>query len=88
MQGGAAMSVLLVLVIVRDLLLEFGPAELLDSLLIRPAALATGLALVTPPALGALAGKLVADLLFYLPTIASYELIRRHRRPASEEAAP
>lgn len=58
--------------------LEFGPAELLDSLLIRPAALYAGLALApAAPAAGLLAGKLAADLVFYLPTIASYELLRR-----------
>lgn len=71
----------------RDLLLEFGPAELLDSLLVRPAALAAGLALAPWPALGALAGKLVADVVFYLPTILSYELLRR-RRARSEEGVP
>ncbi|HMQ32179.1 MAG TPA: hypothetical protein PKD53_15725 [Chloroflexaceae bacterium] len=71
----------------RDLLLEFGPSELLDSLLVRPAALAAGLALAPSPALGALAGKLAADLVFYVPTIASYEQMRRWRAKG-EEAAP
>lgn len=63
----------------RAMLLEFGPAELLDSMLVRPAALAAGMALLPSAALGALAGKLVADLVFYVPTIASYELLRRRR---------
>lgn len=63
----------------RRLLIEFGPAELLDSLLVRPAALAAGMALLSSPMLGALAGKLAADLVFYVPTTVSYELIRRPR---------
>jgi hypothetical protein len=64
----------------RDIVLEFGPSELLDSLLIRPAALYTGMALAPDaPATGLLAGKLAADLVFYLPTITSYELLRRRR---------
>lgn len=71
----------------RDLLLEFGPAELLDSALIRPAALAAGLAAAPSPALGALAGKLVADVAFYLATIVCYELICLRRRAAGEEGA-
>jgi hypothetical protein len=71
----------------RDLLLEFGPAELLDSLLVRPAALYLAMAAAPTPLLGAAAGKLAADLIFYLPTIASYELLRR-RRAAAEEVTP
>jgi hypothetical protein len=63
----------------RDLLLEFGPAELLDCTIIRPTALYAGLALAPSPAIGLLVGKLVADMVFYLPTIASYELMRRGR---------
>lgn len=73
--------------VARDLLLEFGPSELLDSLLVRPAALAAGLALAPSPALGALAGKLAADLVFYVPTIVSYEQIRRWRA-RGEEVTP
>ena len=47
------------------LLAEFGPAELLDSLLIRPAALFLGVLLLPDPVWGLLAGKIVADLVFY-----------------------
>jgi hypothetical protein len=65
------------LITVRNLALEFGAAELLDSLLVRPAALAIALALLPNPALGALAGKLAADVVFYLPTILSFELLTR-----------
>ncbi len=61
----------------RNLLLEFGPAELLDNMLVRPGALATALALVPIPTLGTLLGKLVADGVFYMTTIVSYELLRR-----------
>lgn len=61
----------------RNLALEFGPAELLDSLVVRPAAIAAGLALAPHPVLGTLAGKLVADVVFYLPTILSFELLTR-----------
>jgi hypothetical protein len=70
---GAALATL------RDIVLEFGPAELLDSALIRPAALYAGMALAPSFTLGIVAGKLAADLVFYLPTIISYELLRRGR---------
>jgi len=69
----------------RALVLEFGPAELLDSLLIRPAALFFGMSLASSLAVGAIAGKLVADLLFYLSTISSFELLHR---PGAKEVEP
>ena len=60
----------------RGLLLEFGPAELLDTGLIRPLAMAlcTGL---LGWGLGIVAGKVLADVVFYLPVIWVYERRRR-----------
>ena len=63
--------------IVRNLVLEFGGAELLDSLLIRPAAMFAAIRLSGNLALGIFLGKLAADLTFYLPTILAYELRQR-----------
>lgn len=73
-QGGAALSLLLVLVIVRDLLLEFGPAELADTLLVRPLMIYAGLRLAPVGWIGIALGKLAADLFFYGLTIAIFEL--------------
>lgn len=78
-------SPLAILAAARNLVLEFGPAEIFDSLLIRPAALSLGLTLIPWPAAGALAGKFAADVLFYLPTITSYELLRRRERVGGKE---
>ena len=47
------------------LVAEFGVAEMLDTLLIRPAALMLGVWLVPDPLWGLLAGKIVADIMFY-----------------------
>jgi hypothetical protein len=58
------------------LALEFGPAEALDSLVVRPACVAAGVAALGPVA-GVLGAKLVADLVFYVPVIATYELRKR-----------
>lgn len=66
--------------IIRGLVIEFGPAELLSLTLVRNATLFAGIAFASSLALGIIAGKLVADLLFYLPTILSYELLRRRAR--------
>jgi hypothetical protein len=69
--------------IVRDLFIEFGPAEALDSFLLRPASIYAGLALVPHPALGMVAGKIAADLSFYTPAILTHELQRWYARRAS-----
>ena len=44
---------------------EFGAAELLDTFLVRPAALMLGVWLVPDPLWGMLAGKVAADIVFY-----------------------
>ena len=62
-----------------NLMIEFGPAEILDSGAIRP--LAMGLATHwLGRAWGIPAGKLAADITFYVPVIAFYELRRRLNR--------
>ena len=64
----------------RALAVEFGPAEVLDSFLIRPA-LMYWLPLWTGSlGWGSLAAKLAADITFYLPAIASYELSKKRLR--------
>ena len=47
------------------LVAEFGVAELLDTLLLRPAALLLGVWLLPDPLWGLLAGKVAADIVFY-----------------------
>ena len=60
----------------RALALEFGPAEALDATVVRPAL--TALAVATAGlAGGVILAKLAADLVFYVPVIATYELRRR-----------
>lgn len=62
--------------IVVGLLAEFGPAGLLDTFVTRPLTMGLGARLVGPK-LGVLAGKLAADVLFYVPVIFVYERKRR-----------
>jgi hypothetical protein len=65
--------------VVTGLVAEFGPSGLLDTLVIRPFAMALGARLFGPQ-LGLLAGKLAADILFYVPVIFMYEQKKRWRR--------
>ena len=63
---------------IRNLVLEFGFSEILDSFLIRPFAMYTFLLLVGNPQLGIFLGKISADIIFYIPTIIAYELRKKH----------
>ncbi|HYJ51309.1 MAG TPA: hypothetical protein VEX12_15445 [Microbacterium sp.] len=80
--------------IVRTFLLlvaEFGVAELLDTLLIRPAALVVGVWLLPDPMWGLLVGKVFADVIFYAIAAGAFTLTaktglrdgRRSREQAS-----
>jgi hypothetical protein len=60
----------------RALTYEFGPTEVLDSAVVRPACTAIATATLGTAA-GVLVAKLVADVLFYVPVICTYELRRR-----------
>lgn len=56
---------------------EFGPAELLDTPLIRPAATALGNHFLGT-GFGVLVGKLAADLAFYVNASAMHEAVKRY----------
>ena len=63
----------------RRLLIEFGPAELLDVLLLRPAALGACTRALGRD-LGVPLGKLLADVVFYGAVIVAYRTQRRTSR--------
>jgi len=58
---------------IRNLVLEFGFSEVLDSFFIRPFFMYIFPLLLNNLAFGILLGKLAADVTFYIPTIISYE---------------
>jgi hypothetical protein len=64
--------------VATGLLAEFGPAGLIDTMLTRPFAMALGARLLGPER-GLIAGKLAADIVFYLPVILIYERRKRRR---------
>jgi len=66
---------------VRDMLIEFGPAEVLDSALVRPLCMYIGPQLLHNFGAGLLAGKLASDVVFYVFAAAGYEVkLQWHRR--------
>lgn len=58
------------------LVAEFGAAELIDTLLVRPAALLVGV-LTLGPLWGMIAGKVVADVVFYAVAAGAFTLTDR-----------
>jgi hypothetical protein len=65
---------------VRALAVEFGVAEVLDSLLVRPALMYWLPRWLHSVPLGVLAAKFAADVTFYVPAIISYELSKEKLR--------
>jgi hypothetical protein len=71
------------LYVAREMFLEFGAAEMLDLFVIRPFCLGAGLRLLGD-ALGPLAGKLTADVMFYAQVLTVRELRLHQRRRCAE----
>ncbi|WP_123023319.1 hypothetical protein [Mycolicibacterium stellerae] len=73
---------------IRSIAVEFGPAEAIDSIVIRPIALYAGPFLLGNVAAGWVAGSIAADVAFYVMAIFSYErfegLVAGHRQPSEE----
>ncbi|WP_344060379.1 hypothetical protein [Microbacterium pumilum] len=65
------------------LLAEFGVAEITDTFFLRPTLMMAGVVLIVDPVWGLLAGKLVADVLFYAVAAVCYRITERTgiRRP-------
>lgn len=61
----------------RNMILEFGPAESLDSFIVRPALMYVSQVQLGPVA-GTLSGKIAADVIFYALAVAAYEMRKKH----------
>jgi hypothetical protein len=72
---------------VRGVLIEFGPAEVVDSLVARPFLIYRMTNLIDNLVVGVIVGKLAADVLFYTLVIIAYELRKRRLQPAAQEEA-
>ncbi|KGI69689.1 hypothetical protein MJO55_22200 [Mycolicibacterium rufum] len=68
-----ARLVVAALLALRSVAIEFGPAEVIDSIAVRPLAFYFGPALFGNVAAGWVFGKLVSDVAFYTCAVFSYE---------------
>jgi hypothetical protein len=74
----------------RSVAVEFGPAELIDSVAVRPVAFYVGPLIFHNTIAGWIFGKLVSDVAFYLLAISSYERFKGllvRAQPTAEEVA-
>ena len=69
---------------IANLFIDFGLAEALDSLLIRPSAIGFGTHIFGRKS-GILIGKIAADIIFYIPAIISYEFRESFRKSRDEK---
>jgi len=76
----------------RSVAIEFGPAELVDSLAVLPLAYNLGPVLLDPVLLGWIGAKVFSDLAFYVCAVVSYERFNRllalrgeHREKVDDE---
>lgn len=71
-------TVFILIKLIRNLILEFGPGEYLDSFIIRPFTMYIFPLILHNLYLGLIIGKFTADITFYIPTIISYELRNKY----------
>jgi hypothetical protein len=81
------------LLALRSLTIEFGPAELVDSLVVRPMLIYAAPMMLNNVVLGWIVGGLLADVTFYICAICSYERFKgmlavRRPRATSVEGEP
>jgi hypothetical protein len=76
------------LIALRSVAIEFGPAELIDSIAVRPLAFYLGPALFGNVVAGWIFGKVVSDVAFYGCAVLSYSRFKKllvHRLPTIEQ---
>ncbi len=63
---------------IRNIVLEFGPAEYLDSFVLRPFYLSFFPFIITNYSFAIFLGTIASDITFYIPTIFSYEMRKKY----------
>ena len=62
----------------RNLVVEFGPSEILDVIAVRPFFMYLIPRLTGEFLLGTFIGKMIADIIFFIPAIVMYEIRKKH----------
>ena len=64
--------------VLRNMIIEFGPGEIIDSFIVRPVIIYFTLEKIESTMLGIYIGKVISDFFFYLPTIYMYKFRKKH----------
>ena len=67
----------------RNLMIEFGPSEILDVLAVRPFFMYLMPKIMGDFVWGVFVGKMIADFVFFIPAIIMYEVRKKHFGPKS-----
>jgi hypothetical protein len=62
----------------RNLIVEFGPSEILDVVVVRPFFMYLMPKLMGEFLLGTFVGKMIADVVFFIPAVIMYEVRKKH----------
>lgn len=62
----------------RNLVIEFGPSEILDVMAVRPFFMYLMPKIIGEFVLGTFIGKMIADVVFFIPAIVMYEVRKKH----------
>ena len=62
----------------RNLIIEFGPSEILDVMAVRPFFMYLMPKVIGQFVLGTFIGKMMADVVFFIPAIVMYEVRKKH----------
>ena len=62
----------------RNLIIEFGPSEILDVMAVRPFFMYLMPKIIGEFVLGTFIGKMMADVVFFIPAIVMYEVRKKH----------
>lgn len=62
----------------RNLVIEFGPSEILDVVAVRPFFMYLMPKVIGEFLLGIFIGKMIADVVFFIPAIVMYEVRKKH----------
>jgi len=77
-QDGTAYKMKSFLIDFRNLIIEFGPAEILDVIAVRPFFMYFIPLMIGDFIIGTFIGKLIADIIFFAIAIVMYELRKKH----------
>ena len=62
----------------RNLIVEFGPSEILDVLAVRPFFMYLMPKVMGEFVLGTFVGKMIADVVFFIPAVIMYDVRKKH----------